>query len=60
MATAAVVRDVKQALDENDIKIPFPQRELTGREETGGFEVAPGDAELTRSPADRVEQSNGQ
>ena len=60
MATAAVVREVKQALDENDIKIPFPQRELTGCEETGGFRVTGEAAEPSRGPADRVEQSNGQ
>ena len=39
-AKAAVVREVKAALDEADIKIPFPQRELTGREETGGFRLS--------------------
>jgi len=26
--------------DEADIKIPYPQRELSGRAETGGFRVA--------------------
>ncbi|MFD1585358.1 mechanosensitive ion channel family protein [Halorientalis brevis] len=39
MATAAVVREVKAALDEAGIKIPYPQRELLGREEAGGFHV---------------------
>ncbi len=39
VATAAVVREVKAALDEADVKIPYPQRELLGREETGGFRV---------------------
>ncbi|QZX99452.1 mechanosensitive ion channel family protein [Halobaculum rubrum] len=43
LATAAVVRAVKTALDEAEIKIPYPQREVTGREETGGFRVADGD-----------------
>jgi len=60
MATAAVVREVKQALDENGIKIPFPQRELQGREESGGFRVAQGEAGAVRPPAEAVEQSNGQ
>jgi small-conductance mechanosensitive channel len=60
MTTAAVVRDVKRALDENGVKIPFPQRELTGREESGGFQVAQGDAGPARSPAERFERSNGQ
>lgn len=40
MATAAVVREVKAALDDAGIKIPYPQRELSGRAETGGFRVA--------------------
>ncbi|WP_284014011.1 mechanosensitive ion channel family protein [Halobaculum litoreum] len=40
LAKAAVVRDVKAALDEAGIKIPYPQRELSGRTETGGFRVA--------------------
>ena len=31
---------VKAAFDDAGIKIPYPQRELTGREETGGFRVA--------------------
>lgn len=50
MATAAVVRDVKAALDDAGIKIPYPQRELLGREEDGGFGVEHRDShtELTR------------
>ncbi len=39
MAKAAVVREVKAALDEAGVKIPYPQRELLGREETDGFRV---------------------
>jgi small-conductance mechanosensitive channel len=39
LATADVVRDVKAALDEAGIKIPYPQREVMGREETGGLGV---------------------
>ena len=42
MAKAAVVRTVKAALDEAGVKIPYPQRELLGREESGGFQVASG------------------
>jgi small-conductance mechanosensitive channel len=37
---AAVIRAVKAAFDEAGVKIPYPQRELTGREETDGFRVA--------------------
>lgn len=39
MATADVVREIKAALDEAGIKIPYPQRELLGREESGGFQI---------------------
>ncbi|MBX0287467.1 mechanosensitive ion channel family protein [Haloarcula salinisoli] len=60
MTTAAVVREVKQALEENGVKIPFPQRELTGRGESGGFQVAQGEAGAARPPAEGIEQSNGQ
>jgi small-conductance mechanosensitive channel len=38
-AIDAVVRAVKEAFEAEDIKIPFPQRELSGRAETGGFRV---------------------
>ena len=38
-AKAAVVREVKAGLDEAGVKIPYPQRELLGREEAGGFRV---------------------
>ncbi|MFD1687413.1 mechanosensitive ion channel family protein [Halobellus litoreus] len=36
----AVIGAVKAALEEEDIKIPFPQRELMGRTEDGGFVLA--------------------
>ena len=39
VAKAAVVRAVKSALDDAGVKIPYPQRELLGREEAGGFQV---------------------
>lgn len=40
LATAEVVSAIKERFDEAGVKIPFPQRELSGRAETGGFRVA--------------------
>lgn len=38
-AQTAVISAVKSAFDEAGVKIPFPQREVSGRSETGGFRV---------------------
>ena len=39
-ARSDAIDAVKTALDDAGIKIPYPQRELSGRTETGGFRVA--------------------
>ncbi|MFC5365710.1 mechanosensitive ion channel family protein [Salinirubrum litoreum] len=38
-ARTAMISAVKTAFERESIKIPFPQRELTGREESGGFRL---------------------
>jgi len=43
-AQTAVIQAVKRAFDREGIKIPFPQRELMGRIEEGGFRLADGEA----------------
>jgi len=54
-ATSAVVRAVKAAFDDEDIKIPFPQRELSGRPEAGGLRVGAQNREV-----DARQQSDGE
>lgn len=60
-ARTAVIESVKAAYDEAGIKIPFPQRELTGREESKGLQlshqqvVADGDEDEPRT--ERAEQA---
>ncbi|PSP37116.1 mechanosensitive ion channel protein [Halobacteriales archaeon QH_2_66_30] len=46
-AIGEVIRGVKRAFEAEGIKIPFPQRELSGRADTGGFRVRDGTGEAT-------------
>ena len=49
-ARTAMISAIKRAFADNDIKIPFPQRELSGRAETGGFRLADGEQPASEGP----------
>ncbi|MFO7833824.1 MAG: mechanosensitive ion channel family protein [Halohasta sp.] len=49
-ARTAMIAAIKRAFEEEGIKIPFPQRELSGRAETGGFRLADGEQSVPEGP----------
>jgi small-conductance mechanosensitive channel len=52
-----MIAAIREAFAANDIKIPFPQRELSGRAETGGFRLADGEQPAADTPSRDVEPS---
>ncbi|PSQ32754.1 mechanosensitive ion channel family protein, partial [Halobacteriales archaeon SW_12_69_24] len=51
-----VIEAVKAAFEEADVKIPFPQRELLGREETDGLQVTQSE-EVVPTDDERIERA---
>lgn len=58
-ARTDVISAVKAAFAEADVKIPFPQRELTGRAERGGFRVVGEDGDESTVTAAQSRDGGG-
>jgi len=54
-ARNAVMEAVKAAFEREDIKIPFPQRELAGRAEAGGLRIVDGAASDPAADGEKAE-----
>ena len=55
-AKEGMIKEIDAAFAREGIKIPYPQRELTGREESGGFKLANGESiRVGEAVADRAE-----
>ncbi|TYL39208.1 mechanosensitive ion channel protein MscS [Natronococcus pandeyae] len=55
-ARTAAIHAIKAEFEEAGIKIPYPQRELAGREETGGFRISEGHETGTTDPQESSER----
>ncbi len=65
-ARTAAVSAIKRTFEAEDITIPYPQRELSGRDETGGFRIADDrpaeestDSDGTDAEDDRMTRTEG-
>ncbi|QSW99553.1 mechanosensitive ion channel family protein [Haloterrigena alkaliphila] len=47
-ARTDAINAIKRAFEDEQIKIPYPQRELSGRAETDGFRIADGESRASR------------
>jgi len=59
-ARTRMIAAIREAFAAEDIKIPFPQRELSGRAETGGFRLADGEEPMEDTPSRDVEPASKQ
>ncbi|WP_247002018.1 mechanosensitive ion channel family protein [Halosolutus gelatinilyticus] len=61
-ARTEAINAIKRTFEDEGIKIPYPQRELSGRAETGGFQIADdrarGATDGTRDASDRGESED--